>query len=401
MSGTTAPTAPTEPTVLRDRDVAQRVSFLELFFDLVYVFAVTRLSHMLLSHLSWTGAGETLVLLTAVWWAWNFTAWFSNWFDPEQLSVRLVIIAIMFASLVMSAALPYAFGAHGLEFVLAYLAIQIGRHTFVVVRLRGHWLAREYGRALVWFGASAVAWLAGALVHGVALRGGLWALAVLIEYGGAGVGFPVPGLGRASTSGWTISAEHLVERCRLFVIIALGESVVITGATFGDASPGTARFSAFATAFVAVVTMWWIYFALAGGPTDSAVESASNPGLLGLRITYVHVPIAAGIIVSAVGDELVIAGPVTHRTSLTESLVLVAGPALFLAGHALFKRLMFGYVNRPRVLAVVVLAVLIPLGTLVPPLAVALAATAVLVAVAVADVRAARRLGGLAAVDEI
>ena len=105
----------------------QRVTPLELFFDLVFVFAVTQLSHLLLGHLSIRGALETLFLLLAVWWAWVYTAWFTNWFDPERLPVRLVLVAVMLASLLMSVAIPDAFGERGLMFALAFVAIQVGR----------------------------------------------------------------------------------------------------------------------------------------------------------------------------------------------------------------------------------------------------------------------------------
>lgn len=378
--------------LLRDRSAAQRVTFLELFFDLVYVFAVTQLSHLLLAHLDWAGAAETLVLLTAVWWAWNFTAWFTNWFDPDQLAVRLAIVGIMLAGLVMSAALPQAFGGRGLVFVLAYLAIQLGRHLFAAVALRGQQLSREYTRALVWFGLSTVFWLAGALVHSPAARAGLWAVAALVEYLAAAIGFPVPGLGRSSTTAWNISGEHFVERCRLFVIIALGESILVSGQTFGGARFDAGRTAAFVTAFAIAVTMWWIYFALAGRAVDSVVETTADTGRMGLRITYVHLPIVAGVIVTAVGDEIVISHSGAHAAGLATAFVLVAGPALFLAGHLLLKRIMFGYFNRARHVGLVALALLVPLGTVLPPLAVFMAAAAVLVAVAGADVVAVRRI---------
>jgi low temperature requirement protein LtrA len=358
----------------------------------VYVFAVTQLSHLLLAHLDWAGAAETLVLLTAVWWGWNFTAWFTNWFDPDQLAVRLTIVGIMLAGLVMSAALPEAFGGRGLVFVLAYLAMQLGRHLFAAVALRGAQLSREYVRAMVWFGLSAVFWLAGALLHGAAARAGLWAVAALVEYLAAGIGFPVPGLGRSSTTAWNISGEHFVERCRLFVIIALGESILVSGQTFGGARFDAGRTAAFVTAFATAVTMWWIYFALAGRAVDSVVETTADTGRMGLRITYVHLPIVAGVIVTAVGDEIVISHSGAHAAGFTTAFVLAAGPALFLAGHLLLKRIMFGYFNRARHVGLVALALLVPVGTVLPPLAVFMVSAAVLVAVAGADVVAVRRI---------
>src|SRR5215218_4118062 len=140
----------------------QRVTPLELFFDLVFVFAVTQLSHLLLGHLSIRGALETLFLLLAVWWVWVYTAWFTNWFDPERLPVRLVLVAVMLASLLMSVAIPDAFGERGLMFALAFVAIQVGRTAFAVLTLgASHPLSGTFWRILAWLVAGGVLWVAG------------------------------------------------------------------------------------------------------------------------------------------------------------------------------------------------------------------------------------------------
>src|SRR5215207_508640 len=136
--------------MLRAREGADgRVTPLELFFDLVYVFAVTQLSHRLLDHLTVRGALETLMLLLAVWGAWIYTSWFTNWFHPNRLAVRLVLVAVMLASLVMSVALPDAFGDRGLMFASAYVAIQVGRTAFTVLALgASHPLSGGFRRVL-------------------------------------------------------------------------------------------------------------------------------------------------------------------------------------------------------------------------------------------------------------
>src|ERR687893_1722113 len=142
--------------LLRTRDGGeQRATPLELFFDLVYVFAITQLSHLLLDHLTVEGALETLFLLLAVWGAWIYTTWVTNWFDPDRLPVRLMLVAVMLASLVMSVAIPDAFGERGLMFALAYVAIQVGRTAFVLIALGGtHQLSRNFQRVLSWYVAS-------------------------------------------------------------------------------------------------------------------------------------------------------------------------------------------------------------------------------------------------------
>jgi low temperature requirement protein LtrA len=146
--------------LLRSRDGSgSRVTFIELFFDLVYVFAVTQLSTHLSHHLTLGGAFETLLLLVAVWWAWIDTAWVTNWFDPDHLAVRILLLAVMLASLVMSAALPAAFSDRGLVFAAAYAAIQVGRVLFVVIALGGQELGRNFQRILAWRALAGVLWL--------------------------------------------------------------------------------------------------------------------------------------------------------------------------------------------------------------------------------------------------
>src|SRR5919199_3874671 len=216
--------------LLRARDGGeQRVTNLELFFDLVYVFAVTQLSHRLLEHLTVGGVLETLFLLLVVWWAWVYTIWVTNWFDPDQSAVSLLLVAVMLASLVMSVAIPEAFGERGLMFAIAYVAIQVGRTLFVVLALdKSSSLGRNFQRILAWFAIPAVLWVVGGLFEGGA-RYVLWVLALALEYGGPVTGFYTPGLGRSRTEVWTVEGSHLAERCQLFVIIALGESILVTG----------------------------------------------------------------------------------------------------------------------------------------------------------------------------
>src|SRR5262245_14096649 len=173
---------------------------MELFFDLVYVFAVTQLSHLLLEHLSLRGAFQTLLLLLAVWWAWIYTTWITNWFDPDRRAVRLMLVGVMLASLFMSATLPAAFGERGLPFAVAYVAMQVGRSLFAVAALGDDpSLRRNFQRILTWFAASGLLWLAGGAAAGAA-REALWLAAVAVDYAAPVAGFWTPGLGRARTT---------------------------------------------------------------------------------------------------------------------------------------------------------------------------------------------------------
>ena len=218
-----------------------RVTFVELFFDLVFVFAITQLSHALLAHFSALGAIETLLLMMAVWWVWIYTSWITNWLDPERVPVRLMLFAIMAVGLIMSAAIPYAFAQLGLVFALAHVSIQVGRTLFMLWGIQGHAsLTVNFRRILVWLCVSGVFWVLGGFMEGET-RLALWILALTIEYLGPSQGFWTPGLGRSTTADWDVEGGHMAERCGLFVIIALGESVLVTGATFSGLAWSFAR----------------------------------------------------------------------------------------------------------------------------------------------------------------
>jgi low temperature requirement protein LtrA len=375
---------------LRTRDSGeQRVTPLELFFDLVYVFAVTQLSHLLLDHLSVRSVLETLMLLLVVWGAWVYTAWFTNWFHPDRLPVRLVLVAVMLASLLMSVAIPEAFGERGLMFALAYVAIQVGRTAFTFIALRkalggSHPLSRTFQRILTWLVGAGVLWIIGGLLGGEA-RYAVWLLALAVDYSGPGVGYYIPRLGRSQTREWTIEGGHFAERCQLFVIIALGESILVTGTTFGEIEASTATMSAFVVAFLGSVALWWIYFARSAEAAREVISSSEDPGRLGRSAyTYFHLPMVAGIIAVAAADELTVAHPGETGTLATITLTL-GGTALFLAGHALFKWAVFGVLAWSRAVAVAALMALIPVGFAIPTLALSGAAGMIVVGLAVWD----------------
>jgi len=325
---------------------------LELFFDLVYVFAVTQLSHRLLDQLTIGSSLGTLLLLVAVWRAWVDTTWVSNWFDPARLAVRLMLVALMLVSLVMSVAIPEAFGERALMFALAYVVIQVGRTTFVVLALeRSSSLGRNFHRILAWFAVPALLWVAGGLFQGEG-RYVLWAIALVLEYTGPVVGFWTLGLGHSTTADWTVDGGHFAERCRLFVILALGESILVTGTTFGEIEPSVATVSAFVVAFLGSVALWWIYFARSDEAARGTFSSAEDPGRVARSAyTYFHLPMVAGIIAVAAADELTVAHPRELGTLVSVTLTL-GGIALFLAGHALFKWAVFGALSWPRVVAI-------------------------------------------------
>jgi low temperature requirement protein LtrA len=372
--------------LLRAHDEGEpQVTPIELFFDLVYVLAVTQLSHHLLQHLSVVGALQTALLAVVVWRAWIDAAWLTNWFDPEQRVVRLVLVGMSLASLLMSATLPEAFGERGLFFAGAAVTMQVGRSLFAVLALRREpGLQRNFQRILAWSVLAGALWLIGGMVDAEA-RGVVWLAAVLVDVIAPAVGFVTPGLGRSHTTDWPITGGLLAERCRLFIILALGESILVTGATFGELPFTAAALAGVVIAFLGSVALWWVYFDRSADAANDVITRSPDPGRLGRSAyTYYHLPMMAGIIVTAVGDELIISDP-TAPTSVATLAVVLGGPALFLAGHTLFKRAVFDHLSTPRLVALLVLAVLIPVGLIVPPLILAAAATLVVAGVALWD----------------
>jgi low temperature requirement protein LtrA len=373
-----------------------RVTFVELFFDLVFVFAVTQLSHALLQHLSGLGALQTALLLLAVWWVWIYTSWSTNWLDPETTPVRLMLFALMLAGLVLSTSLPKAFAGHGWAFAGAYVAMQLGRSLFVLRALAGRSPANflNFQRIALWFGLSAPLWLAGAWLD-PEQRLVLWTLALIVDYAAPAFGFWTPGLGRSTTADWDVEGGHLAERCGLFVIIALGESIVVTGAKFADLAWTGTTVAAFLVAFFGTVAMWWIYFNIGAERASARIMASSDPGRLArLAYTYLHIVLIAGIIVSAVADELVLSHPL-GPTEPSAIAVILGGPVLYLLGNILFKRTS---ANRLALSHLVGLALLAGLGTVatsLSPLLLGAAATLVLVIVAAWETRSFR--GGAAA----
>jgi len=376
------------PSLLRSRDTHARVTFVELFFDLVFVFAVTQLSHTLLEHLTFEGALKTLFLLLAVWWVWMYTCWFTNWIDPDKPSVRMLMFALMLAGLLLSASIPHAFGHEGLLFAIAYAFIQVVRSIFMVIATRRHDPVnhRNFLRITSWLAVSAVFWIGGGIAEGNE-RVVAWVFALSLEIGGPFVGYFVPGLGRSNTTDWKVDGAHMAERCALFVIIALGESILVTGATAASLPATTGAICAFVVAFLGSVAMWWIYFNIGAERGSREISGHADPGRYARAVyTYFHIPIVAGIVVCAVADELTIAHPGGHMAP-SSAVALLGGPALYLAGNVFFKRASAKYYPLSHLVGLGLLAAIAPFAMLFTPLALGAATTAVLITVAIWETR--------------
>ena len=370
--------------VSRDRGAERVVTPIELFFDLVYVFAIGQLSHHLLEHVDLQTGAETLVMALAVVYAWYMTAWGANWLDPDRLPVRALLVGLMFASLLMSVGVGDAFGDRAWLFVTGYLLLQVGRAGFLIVALRGRALGGHFVNDLAWELLAGSLWVAGALAD-TDLRLILWGFAVAATYVGVSSLHWLPGRGRRiDLEHSEVAAGHLLERFRLFFIIALGETVILTGEAFTDAPFELQRLIALAVAFTGTVALWWCYFERAEGIGLDAAESAEDAGSIGWEGTWTLTMIVIALIAIAVGDELAIAHPDDEAT-LGFTILAFGGPAVFLFAQLLFLRNTLGRVPSSRLVGVASLA-LLAVATSSLPLIVGIASsTAVLVAVAIAD----------------
>ncbi|MDS1272585.1 low temperature requirement protein A [Lipingzhangella sp. LS1_29] len=325
---------------------------IELYFDLVYVFAIIQLSHLLLDQLTWRGFAETAVVFAALWWGWNYTAWAMNWLNPANSRVQLLNVVLMVATLGMAVSLPEAFGDAGLLFAGCFVFMGLVRPLFMIVGFWGQQLAANYTALLSWSALAGVFWIAGAVLPSE-LRLWLWLIAVLIDYAAPLVNFRIPGLVSAPMERWDTDAEHLAERNRLVFIIALGESILLMGgAVAATEILNTTTLLSLLLGFAGLTVLWWNYFALAG---HDVTGGEGGTGALRFAFAYAHALMVFGAILVAVSIEL----RVTHEhLSLPMILVTVGGPLVYLAGNVLFLRSRFGRIARSRFVAALVLVLI-------------------------------------------
>jgi len=326
-------------SLLRQRGQADsgKVGMVELFFDLVFVFAVTQLSHTLLKKLDAEGALQVGLLFMETWWVWIYTVWATNWFDPEKKTVRAALFVLLVAGLLMSVSIPRAFTDLGWLFGASILLQQLGRSLAMLAASRGDdkSLRRNFLRISIWIGGSGALWLAGGLAAPES-RMAWWLAALAADLAAPVVLYHVPGLGRSTLADWNVDGSHMAERCALFIIIALGESLLVTGATFADLHLDATTVFAFLLAVTGSILMWWLYFDHGLEQGHRRIVHSETPGRHARNnYTYSHIPIVTGIIVGAVGDELVLSHP--FSASPAAMAAIVGGPLIFLSGTALFK----------------------------------------------------------------
>jgi len=334
----------------------RRVTPLELFFDLVFVFALTQVTSLMAQEPTWLGLLRGMAVLTVLWWAWVAYVWIGTTTDAEDGVARFVLLVAMAAMFVTALAAPEAFGKYGVLFGISYF----------VVRLLHVVMFRVVGRSMPEVGA-AVARLAPGLLAGSALivvagflepgwpRGVLWALAVVID-----VGSPLV----TGTEGWHLSPAHFAERHGLVIIIALGESLVALGVGVASKELTPRIVAAVVVGFVSVACLWWLYFdvvAIAAEKRFTSASLAERNNLARDSYNYFHLPMVAGIVLMALGLKKVFAG-LDDVLTPTIATALFGGVALYLLGHLLFRRRNMRTWNVQRAVAMVVLLALIPVG---------------------------------------
>ncbi|QJW37791.1 low temperature requirement protein A [Cellulosimicrobium protaetiae] len=379
-----------------DSGDSSRVGYVELFFDLVFVFAVTQLSHGLIEHPGAETLAHTLVLGVAVWWVWVDTMWVTNWLDPERAAVRAMLIVLMLLGLVLASAIPEAFGDKALLFAVMLVTMQVGRSVFVMVAMGRVWPenALNFVRISVWLVVSGTFWVAGALLEEQRLA--LWAVAAAIDLAGPRAMFWLPGLGASRASTWVVRGEHMAERVSLFVIICLGESIIVTGAAFAELPLDATTVSAFCSAFASTVLMWLLFFDRSERRATEYFTSRDERGMVAqTAYTYVPFVIVTGIVLTAVADELVLLHPLGHdgaghADAWTAALVCGAA-ATYLVGNALFRRATGGAWSVPHLLGALAVGVLFVTHSWLTPLTLNWVTDGILLAVIVGDVVRARR----------
>jgi low temperature requirement protein LtrA len=342
-------------------EVEQQVTPLELFFDLVFVFAITQVTGFVSADATWTRLIEGLAILAVLWFAWEAYVWLANSAASDEGPVRVVLLFAMGAMLILSLAVPRAFGDDGVVFGVAYFVVRAAHLCAYLIIARGD----PQLRGVVLRLATTVLPGAALLVVAGALDGTAqalcWVAALGIDYGGLMV---------RGVEGWRVAAKHYAERHGLIIIIALGESIVALGVGAGGLELDAGLITAALLGIAIASAMWWAYFdfvalvaerRLRTAPPDEQVRIARD------SFTYLHLPMVAGIIVFALGVKKTLAH-VDHELDMVPAVALCGGAALYFLALSAFKRRNIGSFNYPRLVAASALIVLAPIATTIPAL---------------------------------
>jgi low temperature requirement protein LtrA len=332
----------------------KRVAPLELFFDLVFVFALTQVTALMSTDPSWTTLGQGMLVLAALWWAWGAYAWLTNYIAAEEDRERLLMLTVMGAFLVTALAVPGAFGDDALVFAIAYATAR-WLHIFIFAEANDDVDAGDAIRRLARTAVPAPALLIGAAFLDGTPQALVWILALTTDFAGPFV---------FGVRGFRVSPGHFAERFALIVIIALGESIVAIGTGLhGELDLGTVV--AALLGLVLAFGLWWAYFDVVAVVSERHFREARGEHRLRIArdsYSYLHLPMIAGIVLVALGVKKTLAH-VDEPLDTIPALAMFGGIALYYAGHVGFRLRNVHSINRPRLFALVLCLGLIPLGT--------------------------------------
>jgi low temperature requirement protein LtrA len=366
--------------------VQQRTTPAELFWDLVFVFAVTQVSTLLYHDLTWAGFGRALLILALVWWAWSAFVWATNAHDPNHPTVRAVLFAAMVLVFIVALAVPEAFGAEATVFVLAYAGVRfLHLGLYVDASRRGNASLAAIAGFAVTVAIGMALLIVGAQVDDPA-RTILWTVAVAIDYSGPAW------LTRERLRGiQSVAVAHFAERYSLFIIICLGESIVAVGLEATGQPLDAELVAAVALALLVTIGLWWTYFDRVAGVAEQRLAAHEEPVLAAAdAYSYLHLALVTGIIVSAVGAHSA-AGHPGEALSEAARLALCGGVALYLAGHIAFGARLVGELSWGKAVAAVCCLLVFAVAGGLPAWATTGLLGAVLVALAASETVAAVR----------
>ncbi|WP_329107502.1 low temperature requirement protein A [Micromonospora sp. NBC_01699] len=367
--------------LIRSSDAPERATLLELLFDVAYVAALALTSMRLAEEVTPTGAVRLLVLVMAIWWTWAITALLTDFYDPERLPIQAMIAGKLLGSILLAATMPHAFSHLGWLFATAYVVMHVGRGIVLVSVLRSNTARTRAARFLFWFVISGIPWIGGIFVEGWH-RFGLWALAITIDYLAAAVRYPTPVVGRVPLEQYEKASGHLGERYQQFLILALGDLLLVPTLRIGGSEFTVIRVGAFVLAFVTTLLFWQIYVYRAGAFLQLVLHA--KPGRITRWAPYTHLLMVLGIVASAAGLDLVIGRP-DGSTPAGLVCVIFGGPALFLIGRTAFEYEVFRTVSWSRLGWLLVLVLVAPTMVFLPPVLVTATTCAVLLGVVISD----------------
>jgi len=350
----------TVQTRRHEEGVDERITPLELFFDLVFVFALTQVTGLVTTDPTWAGLVKGILVLSILWWAWAAYAWLTNTINPEEGAVRLVLFGAMAAMFVASLAVPDVFGDDAFLFACAYATVRIAHLALYAV---AGWGDRDLLAAIRRLGAGSLTGIA-LLFVASALDGpaqsAIWAVAVVLDLAGAWIG---------GGRGWRLEAGHFAERHALIIIIAIGESIVALGVG-ATTDFGAGVIAAAILGLAVAAALWWAYFDVVAIVAERRLREASGSAQLKMArdsYSYLHLPMVAGIVLFAVGVKKTLID-IGEPLATVPAVALCGGVALYLVAHILFRLRNVQTLNRQRLVVSALLLGLVPVAVEIPAL---------------------------------